>query len=152
MTKTDAAVQTLSGINPDVVLEVRNYAQYQYLSVMPLPTSINQLFHQIQSTVSFWLKWQNLGCAVFELSMPNVVYFSLIYFVLQGGKLSLSYEVQNNMHFLGCIGWCNSTTIFLLFIRKPTSFSAAELLIEYYYSQRVWNIFGKPKSQELSWA
>jgi len=54
MTKTDAAVQTLSGINPDVVLEVRNYAQYQYLSVMPLPTSINQLFHQIQSTVSFW--------------------------------------------------------------------------------------------------
>jgi ubiquitin-like modifier-activating enzyme 5 len=25
MTKTDAAVQTLSGINPDVVLEVSNY-------------------------------------------------------------------------------------------------------------------------------
>jgi hypothetical protein len=30
MTKTDAAVQTLSGINPDVVLEVSNCAQYNY--------------------------------------------------------------------------------------------------------------------------
>jgi hypothetical protein len=54
MTKTDAAVQTLSGINPDVVLEVSNYTQYQYLSVILFPNSINQLFHQIQNTVSFW--------------------------------------------------------------------------------------------------
>jgi hypothetical protein len=30
MTKTDAVVQTLSGINPDVVLEVSNCAQYNY--------------------------------------------------------------------------------------------------------------------------
>jgi len=54
MTKTDAAVQTLSGINPDVVLEVSNHAQYQYLSVILFPTSVNQVFHQILSTVSFW--------------------------------------------------------------------------------------------------
>jgi hypothetical protein len=43
MTKTDAAVQTLSGINPDVVLEVSNYAQYQYYLLAFFPTSVNQI-------------------------------------------------------------------------------------------------------------
>jgi hypothetical protein len=43
MTKTDAAVQTLSGINPDVVLEVSNYGQYQYYLLAFFPTSVNQI-------------------------------------------------------------------------------------------------------------
>jgi len=43
MTKTDAAVQTHSGINPDVVLEVSNYAQHQYSLLAFFPTSVNQI-------------------------------------------------------------------------------------------------------------
>lgn len=43
MTKTDAAVQTLSGINPDVVLEVSNNAQYQYYLLAFLPTSVDRI-------------------------------------------------------------------------------------------------------------
>lgn len=53
MTKTDAAVQTLSEINPDVVLEVRTIPSISLLCGSLFPSPENQLFHPIQYILSF---------------------------------------------------------------------------------------------------
>jgi len=79
MTKTDAAVQTLSGINPDVVLEVSNYAQHQYSLLAFFPTSVNQIISLDSEHHYFLVEVTNIGHAVFvELTILNVFYFPLL--------------------------------------------------------------------------